>query len=749
MPKRRPNRDGLPSRDDILTYIAENPGRVGKREIARAFKITGSHLRAELNHLIRELKDEGLIGRDAGRRLRLPGALGTEAAVEVIGIDDDGEPVAEPIMWHDGGPPPHIRLLPPRGNVPAPGIGDRALISLTREEDGSYTGRLKRLLGREQERLVGVFRKTPAGDRIEPTDRRVGRNFTPDIPPDIKLESGDLVLAETMPQRRYGLGHATVVKRLGAMTDPEAVSLIAIASHAIPTRFPEEALQEAADAAPVNRAGKREDLRDLPLVTIDDVDARDHDDAIWAEPDTNGQGAWHAIVAIADVGHYVRPGSGLDRAAYLRGNSVYLPDLVVPMLPERLSNDLCSLRPNEDRPCLAVHMWIGSDGALHRWRFVRGLMRSAARLNYDQVQRHQEGKPDDTTDTLPDDLIAHLYGVYGALKKAREARGALDIERPERKVVIGDDGKVAEIRLRLRHDSHKMIEELMITANVAAARALQERRLPAMYRIHAQPSPEKAESLREYLASQGLSLRKSAQLRPADFNHILSRVHGTEQQEAINEAVLRSQAQAEYAPENIGHFGLSLAAYCHFTSPIRRYADLLVHRALVSVFDLGAGALPGDAGGAFDKVGVHLSAMERRATRAERDAVDRFVVSYMADKVGATMTGRVTGIGRFGIFVRLDDTGADGLLPASRLPGGPFRYLESHQQLVGHGVKFDLGEPVTVKVAEIDAVTAGLNFYLVEGGTESNGRVPKSGAKSPTRRKNPHKGRRKGREKRR
>jgi ribonuclease R len=376
-------------------------------------------------------------------------------------------------------------------------------------------------------------------------------------------------------------------------------------------------------------------------------------------------------------------------------------------------------------------------------------MRSAARLNYDQVQSHQDGKPDATTEALPDDLISHLYGVFDALRKAREARGSLDIERPERKVVIGDDGKVAEIRLRVRHDSHKMIEELMIAANVAAAKALEERRAPAMYRIHDQPSPEKAESLREYLESQGLSLRKSAQLRPADFNHILHRVHGTDQQDAVNEAVLRSQAQAEYAPENIGHFGLSLAAYCHFTSPIRRYADLLVHRGLTGAYGLGAGALPADAGSAFDKVGVHLSAMERRATRAERDAVDRFVVSFMAERAGATMTGRVTGVGRFGIFVRLDETGADGLLPASRLPGGPFRYMEHRHQLVGHGIKFDLGEPVTVKIADVDPVTAGLSFHLVEGGTTSPGRAPRPAPdKAPTR-KGPKKAHRKGRDRRR
>ena len=726
MPKRKPEPTTLPSRDDVLAFITENPGRVSKRDIARAFRITGSHPRAELNRLIRELKDEGLIGREAGKRLRVPGTLGAEAAIEVVGLDDDGEPIAEPMMWQGDGPPPRIRLLPSRGRAPDPGIGDRALVTLRRNDDGSFTGKVKRLLDRELERVVGVYRKTPAGDRIEPTDRRMARHFAATIPSDIALESGDLVLAETVPQRHRGLGQATVVKRLGALSDPEAISLIAIASHGIPTRFPEEALQVAADAEPVTRLGKREDLRDVPLVTIDDSDARDHDDAVWAEPDKGGRGAWHAIVAIADVSHYVRPGSALDRAAYRRGNSVYLPDYVVPMLPERLSNDLCSLRPHEDRPCVAVHLWIGSDGALHRWKFVRGLMRSAARLTYDEVQRHHDGKASATTRDLPDDLIANLYGVYDALRKARAERGALDIERPERKVIVGEDGKVATIQQRIRHDSHKLIEEMMIVANVAAARALEERRKPAMYRIHDQPSLEKAEALREYLESQGLSLRKSPQLRPRDFNQILKRVNGTDQQDAVNEAVLRSQAQAEYAPENIGHFGLALPAYCHFTSPIRRYADLLVHRALIGAFDLGGGALPDDAGAAFDKVGVHLSAMERRATRAERDAVDRFVVSFMADRIGATMTGRVTGIGRFGLFVRLDETGADGLLPASRLPGGPFRFMEGRQQLVGHGVRYDLGEPVTVKVAEVEPVTAGLSFDLVEGGSEASGRPPRS-----------------------
>jgi len=734
MPQKRPERGRLPTRDEILAFIAENPGRVSKRDIAKAFGVTGSHIRTKLKELLRTMKEEGVIGRTAGRRLEIAGDLPSEMAVEIIDIDDDGRAIAEPLMWHGDTPPPRIPLVPGSGKRggPAPGIGDRAFVQVRRDGE-HWEGRVRRMMEGEAEQIVGVFRNTSAGDRIIPTDRRKGRDFHAQLMPGISPQHGDLVLAEPLQSRRFGPIEARVSRVLGSWDDTDAISLIAIASAGIPTQFGEDALRDAADAQPVTTPGKREDLRAIPLVTVDDIDARDHDDAVWAEPTTEHGAAWHAIVAIADVAHYVTPGSPLDRTAYRRGNSCYFPDRVVPMLPERLSNDLCSLRVGEDRACVAVHMWLGSDGNLMRWKFVRGFMRSAARLTYDDVQSHADGTPTERTRELADDLIANLYGVYGALRGARDERGALDIDRPERKVRM-EDGKIAEIGLRYRHDSHKMIEELMIAANVAAASALEERHHPTIYRIHDQPSAEKAEGLREYLQSIGMSLRKSPQLRPKDFAQILERAAESEFKDAINETVLRSQSQAEYAPENIGHFGLALPRYCHFTSPIRRYADVLVHRALIRAYHLGDGALPDHAGTEFDKVGVHVTATERRAMRAERDAMDRYLTAYLAERLGQTMTGRITSVGRFGVFVRLDETMADGLLPARRLPGGPFHTVEGRQRLEGNGVIYSLGDAVTVKLVEADPVQASVGFDLVEGGTDA----PKSrGPRTPQRRDPP------------
>ncbi len=723
MAKKKADGGGLPSRDELLTYISDSPGRVGKREIARAFGIHSGPKRAALNHLLRDLKNEGVIGRTAGRRLQMADELPSGLLVEVIELDEEGQAIAEPVMWRGEGALPKIVLKPMHGRrtYPAPGIGQRAIVNLRKLPDGSYDGRVRRIMDKGTEQIVGLFRRTPHGDRVQPTDRRLAREYNAQLGPDITVEDGDLVLAEPLSAKRFGPVPARVVRRIGKWGDTDAIGLVAIATHGIPTRFPDSVIAEAEQAQPVTDLGKRKDLRNLPLVTVDDSDAHDHDDAIFAEPTDQHGAAWHAIVAIADVAHYVRPGSELDRGAFRRGNSCYFPDRVVPMLPERLSNDLCSLRPGEDRACMAVHLWIGEKGKLHRWQFVRGLMRSAARLTYDEVQAHADGHPSDKTKDPATGLIDHLYGVYRALSHARVERGALDIDKPERKVLIGEDGKIAEITLRQRHDSHKMIEELMIAANVASANQLAERNMPVMYRIHDQPTPEKAQGLREYLQSLDLSLRKTPQLRPADFARLLRTVSKTDHKDAVNEAVLRSQSQAQYAPDNIGHFGLGLASYCHFTSPIRRYADVLVHRALIRTLRLGAGGLPPDSDAGFDKMGVYLTATERRAMKAERDAMNRYLTEFLAERIGAQMPGRVVGVGRFGVFVRLDSVQADGLLPARRLPGGPFRHNEERHELEGHGVVYRLGDPVMVKIVEADAVCASVGFDLVDGGVEQRG----------------------------
>ena len=713
--------EGLPSREQLLAFVARHRGRAGKREIARAFAIAGSARRAALGRMLGELKREGALA-GSHRRLQPQGALTSEAVpseavVEVVALDDEGNAVAEPASWQGEGPPPRIALT--SGGKPAPGVGQRAVASIDPLTGGGWKGRVRRVLEAEERQAVGVFRRTARGERIQPADRRQAHDWRAVVPPGLTLADGDLVLVQPLSRRRFGPVPARILRRLGRWQDAGAASLLAIAAHGIPTGFAVDALTEAEAAQPLAKENEREDLRHLPLVTIDDADARDHDDAVFAEPAADGKdgAAWHAVVAIADVAHYVRPGSALDRAARQRGNSVYFPDRVVAMLPERLSNHLCSLLPGHDRPCLAVHLWIAGDGELLRWRFARAVMRSAARLTYDRVQARRDGGASDrlapgATDSLPDSLFDSLYGAYGALAQARERRGALDIERAERRVTLSPGGGV-EVAPRRRLASHRLIEELMIAANIAAAGALEARRVATIYRLHDRPAPEKADELRDFLESLGLRLRRSPALRPRDFAQVLKQAATSRHRHAIHEAVLRSQAQAEYGPERRGHFGLALAAYSHFTSPIRRYADLVVHWALIAALGLGAGGLADGAD--FARLGAHLTATERRAVWAEREAMDRYLASYLAERTGAVMAGRVAGLGRFGLIVRIDGIEADGLLPARRLPGGPFRFDERRRTLRGRDGTWRLGDAIAVVLTEANPVSGGVTFDLASG----------------------------------
>ena len=699
--------EGLPSREQLLAFVARHRGRAGKREIARAFAISGSAQRAALGRLLGELKREGALA-GSRRRMEPQGALPSETVVEVVALDDEGNAVAEPASWQGEGPPPRIALA--SGARPAPGIGQRAIASIDAVAGGGWKGRVRRVLEAEERQAVGVFRRTARGERIQPADRRQAHDWRAVVPPGLTLADGDLVLAQPLSRRRFGPVPARILRRLGRWQDAGAASLLAIAAHGIPTDFAADALAEAEAAEPLAGADGREDLRQLPLVTIDDADARDHDDAVFAEPaGADGRGAaWHAVVAIADVAHYVRPDSALDRAARQRGNSVYFPDRVVAMLPERLSNDLCSLLPGRDRPCLAAHLWIAGDGELLRWRFVRAVMRSAARLTYDRVQAQRDGQASPASPAP----LASLYGAYEALAQARERRGALDIERAERRVTPLEGGGV-EVAPRSRLASHRLIEELMIAANIAAAAALEARRAAAIYRLHDRPAPEKADELRDFLESLGLRLRRSPALRPRDFAQVLKQAAASRHRHAIHEAVLRSQSQAEYGPERRGHFGLALDAYSHFTSPIRRYADLVVHRALIAALGLGQGGMAGGAD--FAQLGAHLTATERRAVWAEREAMDRYLASYMAERTGATMAGRVAGLGRFGLIVRIDGIEADGLLPARRLPGGPFRFDERRRTLRGRDGTWRLGDAITVVLTEANPISGSVTFDLAPG----------------------------------
>ncbi len=716
----------LPSKQEILDYIRDSDRPIGRREIARAFQIKGAD-RTVLREMLKELADEGLIDKGRRRRVMAQGRLPEVAMLEVSDVDLDGELFAKPLTWQGEEPPPRIVLLPSRRRAAAPKKGDRVLARLRRVDDTLYEGSPIRVIGQAPRTVVGIAEDARGGMLVRPTDRRISSSYFVANEHRGQTAAGDVVVVEGLPGRADKVRPARVVERVARSDDPRSFSLIAIHAQGIPVAFPDDALKEAEALKPATPAG-RDDLRDIPLVTIDDATARDFDDAVWAEADTDpdNAGGWRLIVAIADVAHYVRPGRALDRAARERGNSVYFPDRVVPMLPERLSNNLCSLRPKEDRACLAVEMVIDAAGRLLAHRFKRAVMRSAARLTYQQVQAAADGHPDDTTDALTETVIRPLYGAFQALAKAREKRGTLDLDIPERVVTLGEDGRIATILPRPRLDSHRLIEEFMIAANVAAAETLQTGGLPVMYRVHEPPSLAKLESLRESLDAMGFKLAKGVRVTPRLFKGILAKAAQTEGSAIVSELILRSQAQAVYASENLGHFGLALVRYCHFTSPIRRYADVLVHRALISAAGLktprkGDGLSEEDMV-RFDETAERISKTERRASAAERDALDRYTTSFLADRVGAVFSGRINGVTRFGLFVTLDETGADGLVPVSTLPWDRYDHDEVHHALVGQetGMVYRLGERVKVELAEADTVTGGMVFHLLSGGATAD-----------------------------
>lgn len=565
--------------------------------------------------------------------------------------------------------------------------------------------------------VVGVVTRTKFGWGLEVADRKDKAHYIIRGPAKAEEKAGELVVARLLPSTKHGRHEVEIVSSLGDPDDPRNVSLIAIHQNEIPHVFPQSAIDEAESAKPVTLKD-RVDLRAIPLVTIDGADARDFDDAVFAEADGKG---WHIIVAIADVAHYVKPGTALDKEAYLRGNSTYFPDRVVPMLPEALSNELCSLMPKVERACMAVHMWIDSKGELTKWQFVRGVMKSHARLTYEQVQAAKDGQPDTATKPLVETVIKPLYAAYDCLMAARLNRGTLELDLPERKVNIAKDGHVKSITMRERLDSHRLIEEFMICANVAAAAQLEGKGGVCLYRVHDKPSEIKLEALRDFLDSIGISLVPAKQLHPRMLTHILENAAGGEHAQVVNEVMLRSQAQAIYSPDNIGHFGLALAKYAHFTSPIRRYADLVVHRALIRTGKLGQDGLTDYEVEHLEDIGEHISTTERRSATAERDSVDRFTTLFLADKVGAVFPGKISGVARFGLFARLDETGADGIIPFNALPRDYYEFDEKAQAMIGkrYGRRYQLASPVQVRLATVDRLTGSMSFEIVEEGVSS------------------------------
>jgi ribonuclease R len=713
----------LPSKADLLAFIRERPGKVGTREIARAFGLKNA-ARAQLKRMLRKLADEGTIEKRR-KKLHHPGSLPDTVLADVTARDADGDLVATPDEWDEGahGAAPKIRILTARKPRPgdAAGLGDRVLLRVAGEGDALH-GRVIRIIDHPKQRVLGIFRKAPnGGGRLEPVDKKMlGKQLA--IPPGAsgQAEDGDLVAVETGKAPRLGLPTCRVVERLGSLASERAVSLIAIHAHGIPHVFKRETLNEAEAAQPATLQ-HREDWRKIPLVTIDPPDAKDHDDAVHAELDTaaNNRGGFIVTVAIADVAHYVTPGSALDREALVRGNSTYFPDRVVPMLPERISNDLCSLRPREDRAALAVRMVIGADGRKRSHTFNRVLMRSAAKLSYQQAQLAIGGRTDEDTEALVKPVLAPLYAAYERLARARNERQPLDLDLPERKILLKSDGTVDRVIRPERLEAHRLIEEFMILANVAAAETLEKARCPLIYRVHDEPAQEKVVALREFLATLDIPFAKGGVLKPEAFNRILAHVKGRDNEQLINEVVLRSQAQAEYAAENYGHFGLNLRRYAHFTSPIRRYADLIVHRGLIRALKRGPGALPENVDHKqLAEIAAEISATERRAMVAERETNDRLIAHFLADRIGATFDGRISGVTRAGLFVKLHETGADGFVPARTIGDEYFHFDEARHSMVGRHSRetYRLGDAVSVNLIEAAPVAGALRFELLSQG---------------------------------
>lgn len=724
------------TREALIEAVKLGEGRFTKRELARALHLKGDD-RITLKTALKALEDEGVITRTADKSYALRGGLPPVAVVEIVDRDVDGEMLCRPVKTDHAGPV--IRLAPGEGagksGESAAGLGDRLLARLTREDDGSYTARIIKKLGRSAHQILCVYREQGRGAaRLVPVDRRSRHELIPAKGGALKAADGDLVMVRLSTERRHGLKTATIEEVVGAADSPRAGSIIALAEHNIPQGFLEAERDEADKIRPVKQ-GNREDLTGLPLITIDPPDAKDHDDAVHAAPDDDpaNPGGWVIHVAIADVAAYVRAGGPLDVGARKRGVSVYLPDRVVPMLPEKLSNDLCSLREGEARPCLAVRMVFDPHGNKRGHRFIRGWMRSAAKLSYNEAQAAIDGKGTGKAETLKRDVLEPLWGAYAALKAARDRREPLDIDSPERKIRIGEDGSVQGVQVRERFDAHKLIEEMMIQANVAAAEALEDKKIPLIYRVHDKPGSEKIENLSGFLSTVGLKWTKAERPSPKRFNHVLKLAKGGDHYETVNEVVLRSQSQAVYDTNNLGHFGLNLNKYAHFTSPIRRYADLTVHRGLIRAYRLGEDGQTDEERSQLAAIAEETTANERRAMAAERDATDRFIAAFLADRIGGEFAGRITGVTRFGAFVRLAETGADGICPMSGLGDDFFIHDETAHALIGErtGATYRLGMAVTVKLIEAAPVTGGLVLEILT--PPEKGQPPK-GRRGKTRR---------------
>ncbi|MBV8210292.1 MAG: ribonuclease R [Burkholderiaceae bacterium] len=621
--------------------------------------------------------------------------------------------------------------------------GDRVLVRPTGlERRGRPVGEIVEVIERRTTVLVGRLLNERGVTIVVPEDQRIQHDIL--VPPHGAGEArhGQVVVVEIIQQpQRYVQPIGRVTEVLGEIDDPGMEIEIAVRKFAVPHQFPEAALREAQALPAEVRAADRKsrvDLRDIPLVTIDGEDARDFDDAVYCE--AIGRKGWRLIVAIADVGHYVGPGSALDREAQARSTSVYFPRRVIPMLPERLSNGLCSLNPGVERVAMVCDIVIGPKGAIHAYQFYPALIQSRARLTYTEVWEALS-VPDSPAQRRLQSLLPqlrNLHELYEVLVARRDQRGALELDTVETQIVCDANGRIERIVPRVRNDAHRLIEECMLAANVCAADFLQRGRQHTLYRVHEGPTPAKLEALRTSLRAFGLQLDGGAVPQPHHYAKLLRAVRARADAQLLQTTVLRSMQQAIYTPHNSGHFGLAYPAYAHFTSPIRRYPDLLVHRAIRALlagrrFDPTLYGLDGSVGNgasamaSWERLGVLCSANERRADEASRDVEAWLKSYYVRERVGETFTGSISAVVPFGAFVILDDLYVEGLVHVSELGSEYFHFNEGLHELRGErtGLRFRLGDRLTVQVARVDLEARRIDFRLVRPGavpSRPNGR---------------------------
>ncbi len=707
-------------RQQILSAIREKPDRLTRKDLARRLGIKGED-RRELRTLLRTLVEDGTLILSSKKTYRETGDLPNVMVIRVTDIDDHGDMVGVPDNWKGDGEAP--KVLVKEGNISKKskghgsaqlGMGSRALCRIKPTDDG-YVAQVLKKLGRGPTRHLGILYQDGRGWSVRPVDKKIRDEARPNRVPE-GAENNTLVEYRASGRKSRYERSVEITKILGSANDPKAFTLISLEQHGIPIGFDDEVIEEAKGLSLPKLDKYREDLRELPLLTIDPVDAKDFDDAIFAvrDEDPGNKDGWVIWVAIADVAAFVAPDSALDQCARKKGNSVYLPDRVEPMLPEELSADLCSLRPNEDRACMAVKMRFRADGVKLDHKFTRGLMRSHARLTYAQAQEGFDGKPGPAAEPVID-ILTDIFAAYKSLQTARSQRSPLAIELPERRVHVNEEGQVTKVSVRERFDAHKLIEEFMVQANVAAAEALDQAGVTSIVRIHEPPAREKLQGLSDFVPSVGLKFAAGERPSTKRFNALMAKARDTDFGEAVGMAVLRSQSQAYYGQDVKGHFGLNLTHYAHFTSPIRRYADLVVHRALIRTFKLG---LDGTTEAEFTRLketSEHISDTERRAMAAERDAKDRYIARYLEKRVGAEFEARINGSSKAGLFVTLDETGADGFIPIRMLGDDYFIFDDKTRSLTNAttGGIYRFGRKVKVRLKEATPITGGLIFEMV------------------------------------